>query len=427
MKNNAEILVVDDVPANLEVITETLASAGYIVAATTSGERALKRLQTYIPDLILLDIQMPGINGFETYQKIRETPANQHIPVIFVTAFSDTDNIVKGFSLGGADYVTKPFKEEELLARVNTHLQIKFIHQTLEKKVEERTRNLECALAQLKASQLRLVQQEKMSTLGNLIAGIAHELNNPVSFLSGNISPAKDYSQNLLDLIDIFITTTPHLNEQVIEKIHDIDLDFIRQDFPKLLRSMAFGIDLVNDISMSLRTFSRSDQKDKTPFNLHDGLDSTLMILRHRLKAIGDRPAITVVKHYGDIPPVQCFPSQINQVFINILANAIDAIEETYQDKSPEEIQTSSHQITIKTIAIDDAVVIYLRDSGAGISGATQQQIFEPLYTTKEVGKGTGLGLAIAYQIVTEVHEGQLEVTSESGQGAEFCIHLPIS
>ncbi|MEB3209793.1 MAG: response regulator [Leptolyngbyaceae bacterium] len=425
MQESAEILAVDDTPANLEVITETLSAAGYTVAATTSGERALKRLQTYVPDLILLDVQMPGMDGFETCRQIRANPSLVHVPIIFVTAFSDTANIVRGFSMGGIDYICKPFQESELLARVNTHLQLKRMNETLEKQVSERTRELEDALEQLKQSQIQLVQQEKMTTLGSLVAGIAHELNNPVGFLTGNIEVAKEYAQNLLDLIQLLLEKASPPDEEVSQKIKAIDLEFVRQDLPQLLDSMNLGIDRIYEISNSLRTFSRSDKTTKSLFDLHDGLDSTLLILRHRLKADGDRPAIGVMKYYGDIPHLSCFPGQINQVFMNILANAIDALEDQFAATPADKMPLLAPQITIRTTAIDRTVSIHFQDNGVGMSDATQQKIFDYLYTTKTVGKGTGLGLAIAKQIVTEVHGGTISVQSELGKGTEFCIQLP--
>ena len=423
MQDKAQILVVDDVPANLEVMIETLASESYDIAIAISGERALKRLQTYRPDLILLDVQMPGIDGFETCQQIKADPQLAAIPIIFITALSDTESIVKGFSLGAVDYVNKPFRESELLARVKTHLQLQQMKQQLEQQVAERTQSLEAAVNKLKSSQIQLVQQEKMSALGNLVSGVAHEINNPIGFVQGNV---KELQRNLNDVFrHLSLYQQETAAEGIEEHAEDIDLDFLLEDIPKMLDSMAIGCDRIRDISTSLRTFSREDQDTQTSFDLHKGIDSTLLILKHRLKANDQRPAIEVIKHYGELSQVQCFPGQLNQVFMNILANAIDALEECSQDKSKDELKAVPNQITIKTAIVDKQAYIHIRDNGGGMPDAVKQRIFDHLYTTKEVGRGTGLGLAIAHQIVVEKHGGRLTVASELGQGTEFCIQLP--
>ncbi|MBE9063648.1 ATP-binding sensor histidine kinase [cf. Phormidesmis sp. LEGE 11477] len=282
---------------------------------------------------------------------------------------------------------------------------------------------------QLETSQIQLVKNEKMSALGNLVAGVAHEINNPVSFLKGNISPAKDYISDLFGLIDLLLEEIPTLSEDIEEEIEEIDLDFIRKDLPDLIGSMLLGVNRIENISNSLRTFSRADKDEKTKFYLHEGIDSTLLILRHRLKDNEQRPAIEIIKNYGDLPMVQCFPGQLNQVFMNILANGIDAIDETLQNKSFAKAKECSHHITITTGLSTDSTQVYIsiQDSGAGIPEAVRQRIFDHLYTTKAVGKGTGLGLAIAQQIITENHSGSISVSSESGAGTTFTITLPVA
>ena len=423
MQNKAQVLVVDDVPANLEVIIETLASQSYDVAVAISGERALKRLQTYRPDLILLDVQMPGIDGFETCQQIKSDPQLAAIPIIFITALSDAESIMKGFSLGAVDYVNKPFRESELLARVKTHLQLQQMKQQLEQQVAERTQSLEAAMDKLKSSQIQLVQQEKMSALGNLVSGIAHEINNPIGFVRGNVKELKKNLKDVFEHLSLYQQETAA--EDIEEHAENIDLDFLLEDIPKMLNSMTVGCDRIRDISTSLRTFSREDQDTQTSFDLHKGIDSTLLILKHRLKSNDERPAIEVIKHYGELSQVQCFPGQLNQVFMNILANAIDALEECSQGKSKDELKAVPNQITIKTAIVDKQAYIHIRDNGGGMPDTIKQRIFDHLYTTKEVGRGTGLGLAIAQQIVVEKHGGRLTVQSELGQGTEFCIQLP--
>lgn len=427
MWHDIKILVVDDTPANLEVITEILSSVGYEAATAISGDRALKRLQTYTPDLILLDVQMPGIDGFETCRQIKSHPETAAIPVIFMTALSDTDSKVKGFDLGAVDYITKPFQESELLARVKTHLQLRQWNKTLETRVAERTSELQAALEQLKQSQLQLVQVEKMSTLGNLVAGVAHEINNPIGFLNGSIDHAKNYLNDLLGHLGLYQEHYPQPAASIEENAEAIDLEFLRDDVPKLLESMQGAIDRIKAISTSLRTFSRADLEYKIKADLHEGIDSTLLILKYRLKDNDQRPSIEVIKDYGELPPVECLPGQLNQVFMNILANAIDMFDEVAQQTTFSDLKNNPQVITIKTAAYPEEKVVEIRicDNGRGMDEDVKTKIFNHLFTTKSVGKGTGLGMAIAHQIVTEQHNGTLEVFSEVGRGTEFRVVLP--
>lgn len=300
--------------------------------------------------------------------------------------------------------------------------------QEMNQKLERQTIELTAALQQLQQSQLQLVQQEKMSALGNLVAGIAHEINNPIGFLSGNLRPAQDYTKDLIGLIELYRETLPNPGEDIAEEIEEIDLDYICEDLPKLLLSMGEGIKRIRDISTSLRTFSRSDQASKTGFDLKDGLDSTLLILRHRLKGNDNRPAIEVIKQYEHIPSITCFPGQLNQVFMNLLANAIDALEEASKDKSLEVLKTQPNQITVSTqlSSCGEFALVRIKDNGTGMTESTKQKAFENLFTTKAVGKGTGLGLAIAHQIIAEKHGGTIELDSALGKGTEFTLKIPV-
>ena len=353
---------------------------------------------------------MPGMNGFEACSQLKSNAATQDIPVIFMTALADTANEVKGLSLGAVDYITKPFEREEVLARVNVHLQLRQLTVQLEQRVLDRT-------AALQNAQVQLVQQEKLSMLGQLVAGIAHELNNPISCIVNNITPAKRYIEDLSTIIQLCRQHCANSNSAIQEAFTDLDIEFALEDLPKLLDSIRLSSDRIEDISVSLRNFSRSDSTSKIAVNLHDGLDSTLVILGHRLKAVGDHPAIEILKTYGDLPEVECYPGPLNQVFMNILANAIDAIE----DAAP-----STPQIQIQTLTIDNTAVIQISDNGNGIPASIQSRLFDPLFTTKPVGKGTGLGLSIARQIVEDQHGGKLRVVTEPDQGTLFEICLPI-
>ncbi|MCT7961806.1 trifunctional serine/threonine-protein kinase/ATP-binding protein/sensor histidine kinase [Laspinema sp. D1] len=280
------------------------------------------------------------------------------------------------------------------------------------------------ALTELKEAQLQIVQSEKMSALGNLVSGIAHEINNPVNFLSGNINPALDYITDLFDLLALFQEKYPNLDPEVQNKIEEIELDYIQEDLPKLIDSMQEGVKRINDISNSLRTFSRADTDRPVACNIHHGIDSTIMLLKHRLKSNENRPEIKVIKNYSDLPLLECYAGQLNQVFMNLLSNAIDALEESNQGFEYGEI---NNQIIVKTELSPDQqqVIIRIQDNGVGMSETLQAKIFDHLFTTKEVGKGTGLGLAIARQIIVEKHSGTLAVHSTLGQGTEFTISLP--
>ena len=287
---------------------------------------------------------------------------------------------------------------------------------------------LERSLLDLQQAQLQIVQSEKMSTLGNLVTGIAHEINNPVGFISGNIEEATTTIKDLISHLKLYQEKLPNPGEEIEEDAEDIDLEYALEDLPKMLLSMKVGCDRIRGISTSLRTFSRADKDYKVRFNIHEGIDSTILILKHRLKANEHHPAIEVVTDYGNLPQIECFPGQLNQVFMNLLANAIDALEESNQGRSFEDLKANPYCITVRTsLSGDRHIKIQIADNGAGMTEAVKQRIFDHLFTTKAVGKGTGLGLAIARQIVVETHGGTINVNSTLGRGTEFEIVLPIT
>ncbi|MDF5706104.1 MAG: response regulator [Nostoc sp. S4] len=423
------ILVVDDTNTNLKIVFEILTNAGFEVITEVNGEKALKQVESRQPDLILLDVMMPKIDGFETCKKLKQNSETCDIPVIFMTGNSDTDSKIQGLSIGAVDYITKPFNQEELLARIKTHLQLRNLTKTLEKRVAERTAALSKALKNLQESQLQLVQTEKMSALGQLVAGVAHEINNPVGFIHGNLGHAWVYLQAMIKLIDLYQQYYPHPVAEIQEEIAAMDLQYILSDLPNLIYSMKEGVQRIRNISTSLRNFSRADSDRKVYCDIHDGIDSTIMILKHRLKASEFRPQIEVIKYYDNFPQIKCFSGQLNQVFMNLLANAIDALEESNLGRSYDEIEACPNKIWIQTSLIENKnyVLIQIKDNGVGISTDVQQKIFDNLFTTKPVGQGTGLGLSIARQIVVDKHGGTLDVNSAPGQGSEFLITIPIS
>ncbi len=417
------ILIVDDNPNNAKLLFDYLQACGLQASLAENGEIALAQVQEILPDLILLDVMMPGIDGFETCRRLKANPVTQNIPVIFMTAISDVVDKVKGLNLGAVDYITKPFQPADVLARINLHLKLSYLNQKLEQRAAELTVTVE----QLKQSQQRLVQSEKMSTLGELVAGIAHEINNPTSFVQGNLTFAQKYMQDLIDHIHLYKNQASAT--EIAKHAAKIDLEYIFKDFPHILDSMDEGVERICDISMSLRTFARADSAMKIAFNIHDGIDSTILILKHRLKASNRRPAIEIIRDYDNLPNIECFPGQLNQVFMNILGNAIDALEESNLGRSYQEIAKNPNYIKIKTQLIGDKnnILITIQDNGLGIPDKIKSQIFDHLFTTKPVGKGTGLGLSITQQIIVDKHGGKIAVNSVFGEGAEFVITLPIN
>ena len=280
------------------------------------------------------------------------------------------------------------------------------------------------ALQDLQQAQLQIVQSEKMSALGNLVAGVAHEMNNPLGFIYASLQQAKPSLADIFEHLKLYQESLPNSGDKIIDHAKEIDLDYSLEDLPKMIDSMVMACDRLNNISTSLRTFSRADKDYKVPFNIHEGIDSTILILKHRLKANEQRPAIEVITDYGDFPQIECFPGQLNQVFMNLLANAIDALDESNTGRSFKEIKTNPNRIIIKTFRENESVKIAIIDNGKGMNESVKQKIFDHLFTTKGVGKGTGLGLAIARQIIEETHNGKLSFNSVLGEGTEFLIEM---
>ncbi|MCC3425339.1 MAG: PAS domain S-box protein [Microcoleus sp. PH2017_01_SCD_O_A] len=291
----------------------------------------------------------------------------------------------------------------------------------------EQSAQLAAALDELKNTHSQLVQSEKMSSLGLLIAGVAHEINNPVSFIHGNLAYLKDYIQDLFHLLELYQQNYPNPVAEIQQETAENDLDFLAEDLPKIMSSMSVGVDRICQIVQSLRNFSRHDDSQMKPVNLHEGIDSTLLILNHRLKGNGEMPPIQIVKEYGNLPLVECFAGPINQVFMNILSNAIDALDDPNIREDFQEMPENFRQIRICTEVIGNVVEIKISDTGPGITEEVKQRIFDTFFTTKPVGKGTGMGLSISYQIIVERHQGELYCTSELGKGTEFIIKMPIA
>lgn len=425
---NSEILIVDDNPNNLRLLSDMLTYQGYEVRKAIDGNMALLSVQAELPDIVLLDIKMPQLNGYEVCKKLKADPRTCEIPVIFLSALDEVPDKIQAFRSGGVDYITKPFQFEEVLARVQSQLTIRKLTQTLEQQVEQRTADLDRALQTLQNTQLQLVQSEKMATLGQLVAGVAHEINNPINFLEGNLELAQQGIQVLLKHLNLYQEKFKNAGQDIEDHAEEVELDYLIEDLPAMLDSMKIGTDRIRNLSISLRTFSRLDGNEKVVVDLHDGIDSTLVILQHRLKANKARPTIQIVKKYGQLPLLECYPSQLNQVFMNILANSIDAFDEMTASRSFAEIEKNPNWIEIQTDISSDRthVQIRIKDNGPGIAKDICHKIFDYLFTTKEPGKGTGFGLSISQQIVVEKHKGKIQCFSEPGKGTEFAIDLPL-
>ena len=293
-----------------------------------------------------------------------------------------------------------------------------------ERREREKALQLEQTLQELKRTQTQLVQNEKMISLGQIVAGVAHEINNPVSFIYGNLKYANRYARDLLELLQVYQQQYPDPGPEIEAIAEDIELDFLVEDLPNLMKSMKSGAERIRQIVLSLRNFSRLDESEFKSADIHEGLESTLLILQHRLNETTENPKIQVIKEYGDLPQVSCYPGELNQVFVNILSNAIDALEESSSEKSG---QSKDRTILIRTERREEKVAIRIADNGPGIPEELQQRLFDPFFTTKPVGKGTGLGLSISYQIVVEKHGGQLTCISTPDLGTEFVIAIPLN
>lgn len=545
--DRGNILVVDDTPANVRLLTDALMHHGYEICSAMSGDRALEIIQDFVPDLILLDVMMPEMDGYTVCQRLKERPETHDIPVMFLSAIDTPNDKLKAFQVGGIDYITKPFHLDEVVARVSQQIDRRNLQKRLEqqnfrlhaelqnyKQLEERyrsifdnaidgmfqatpegqfitanaslakmygyvsvedlctsinditqqlyvrperriefmatvlrngevsdfeaqvyckngtilwisetvrsvkdaqnnlmfyegtvkditdrkrnteilrvrSRELEETLTQLRYSQARLLQQEKMSSLGQLVAGMAHEINNPVSFISGNLVYAEQYFE---DLVRAFYEAG---------LIPGDDIEFVLKDLPILLQSIRTGADRIRLIVQALKNFSRLDEAEDKQVDIHEGIESTLLLLSHRLDTTANRAKVKVIKDLGVLPKVHCYPGLLNQALMNLMGNAIDALDaSTTNGKQP--------KLELRTKLVDpNQIMIWISDNGSGMPTEVQDRIFDPFFTTKGIGEGTGMGLAISYQIIVEKHAGQLECISVLGKGTEFVIILPVS
>jgi two-component system, NtrC family, sensor kinase len=452
-----KILIVDDNPDNLRLLSRILTECGYAIQRAISGQLALNAVRVNPPHLILLDVLMPDLNGYEVCRQLKSEARTCGIPVIFLSALTEELNKVKAFELGGADYITKPFQSKEVLIRIKHQLTILGLQHQLQQKNQDLTdrnaalqaeirerhqaeealkqsefqltlknQQLKKALKTIKITQSQLIQTEKMSSLGQMVAGIAHEINNPVNFIYGNLSHVESYVRDFLYIIQNYQNEYPQKTPKIQEISNEIDLEFIEDDLPKILDSMKEGSDRIRKIVLSLRNFSRLDESKMKAVDLSQGIESTLLILGHQLQEDRNRSKICLKKEYVDLPKVTCNASHINQVFMNLLSNAIDALADYRQLTSTADADRFP-TIWIRTeLTPANTVKIQIADNGSGMSEEVRPHIFDPFFTTKPVGSGSGLGLSISYSIIVEEHGGKIECHSVPDIGTKFTIELPL-
>jgi two-component system, NtrC family, sensor kinase len=432
---SVSVLIIDDQPIIVESIRRLLASEADIeIHACGDPTLALSTAAELKPSVILQDLVMPEVDGLMLVKFLRAHPLTQEIPIIVLSSKDEATTKADAFRFGANDYLVKLPDPIELIARLRYHSEAyrnrlkrneaeqTLIHnKVLEERVEERTLELKQALNSLKQAQAKLIHNEKMSSMGQLVAGIAHEVNNPINFIYGNLNYMNGYVQDLLDLIKAYQTHYPEPVVAIHEKLEELDLEFTSPDLLQSFVSLRSGAKRIRNLVLSLRNFSRFDEAGLKEVNVHEGLDSTLTMLGAKLEGIH------IEKDYSDLPLVECYASQINQVFMHLIGNALDALKDIRSSESFEKEEKRVPTLHISTAAVDEhRVAIWIIDNGCGISPEIQDRIFDPFFTTKEIGEGTGLGLSISYQIVSVQHGGTLKCYSVPRQGTKFLIELPV-
>ncbi|WP_413173841.1 response regulator [Anabaena azotica] len=417
----ADVLIVDDKLENIRLLSDFLSKQNYQVRKAINGQAALIAVQTLPPDLILLDINMPIMGGYEVCENVKNNPITNSIPVIFLSAGNEVFDKVKAFQVGGIDYITKPFYLEEVLVRIQTQLKI----QQLQKELKFRNDQLQNMLIKLQNTQIELIQKEKLVNASRIIAGISHEINNPLSFIMGNLNPASEYSQNLIKLIQIYQQSFPDGTPEIRNFIEEHQIDFLSADFIKIIDSMRNGAERIRSVIQALHIFSRLDKAGITHFEIHEIIDNVLTTINDQLILKKSSISISVLKKYADLPTFIGYPNLFTQVLVNILQNAIDALE-AKQESIVDDLFKPT--ICISTNTIDkNKIFISIKDNGIGITEENKSHIFEPFFTTKLVGQGAGLGLFTSYQIITVLHKGSLIYHNCPEGGSEFIIEVPIS
>ncbi|MDD2272858.1 MAG: response regulator [Desulfuromonadaceae bacterium] len=414
------IFIVDDDQCSRQLLDDILTRNGYATRTFSSGAHVLLALQKESADLILLDIIMPGMDGFEVCQHLKGDETTRYIPVVMVTSLNEKVMRIKGIEVGADDFISKPYDATEILLRARNLLMVKRHYDMLkehaallEQQVRLRTAELENAMSELKSTQQQMLQQEKMATIGQLTAGLAHEINNPVSFIASNIGVLAKYCDSVLKFMALqqkALLSGQHdaqSTEQLLAIRKQMKIERIVKDIPEMNRETMEGVERIKSIVRDLKCFSRIDEAEQKLADINQCLESTLNIAHNELKY-----KTTLKREYGELPQLRCYPQQLNQVFMNLLVNAAQAIE-------------AHGEITVRTWFAGDEINVSISDTGSGIAEEVKAHIFETFFTTKESGKGTGLGLSISNEIIKN-HGGEIMVSSEPGKGSTFTVSLPL-
>ena len=404
------ILVVDDASVTLLLLTRILEAEGFQVHSTASGELALASVEAMLPELILLDINMPGMDGFEVCRRLKAEPRTADVPVIFLSADNETAAQLEGFLCGALDFVTKPFESEILLMRVRTHMELHRLRRQAKERVAELERTQVLLQAEMSARnklQAQLLNQDKMASIGQLASGVAHEINNPLGFISSNLGTLEKYVVRIREYLEILDRNCGEALSRVAAERLRLKIDYIFEDSRQLLEESLDGVTRVKEIVQNLRSFSRVDQPVLSQADINQCLESAINITWNDINQ-----AAEVVRELGELPAINCYPQQINQVFLNLLRNATQAL-------------ARRGAITVRSWCDENNVFVSVADTGRGIPHEQLTRIFDPFFTTREIGKGTGLGLSISYDIIAR-HGGEITVDSQVGHGATFTIRLPV-
>ena len=415
----ADILIVDDKPENIRFLSDFLSKQNYQIRKAINGQAALMAVKILLPNLILLDINMPGMGGYEVCKSLKNDPETSSIPIIFLSAGDDITDKIQAFQVGGIDYITKPFHLEEVLVRVQTQLTV----QQLQNELKNKNEQLKNTIIDLKNTQYELIQKEKLVNASRITAGISHEINNPLSFILGNLNPAVEYTQILINVIQHYQQAFPNGTLEINDLIDEIDLDFLIEDFTMIMNSIRTGAERINSVVSAMYIFSRLNQSGIKQFNICESIDSVLMTLSNKITLENEESLISVSRNYQDIPMLMGYANLFNQALLNLIQNAIDSFDSDLISMM-DSLFIPTIWITTKTTEANQ-IIISIKDNGIGISEENIVHLFEPFFTTKVVGKGVGLGLFTSHQIISEIHKGTLTYHNCPEGGSEFVIEIP--
>ena len=415
----ADILIVDDKPENIRFLSDFLSKQNYQIRKAINGQAALMAIKILLPNLILLDINMPGMGGYEVCKSLKNDPETSSIPIIFLSAGDDITDKIQAFQVGGIDYITKPFHLEEVLVRVQTQLTV----QQLQNELKNKNEQLKNTIIDLKNTQYELIQKEKLVNASRITAGISHEINNPLSFILGNLNPAVEYTQILINVIQHYQQAFPNGTSEINNLIDEIDLDFLIEDFTMIMNSIRTGAERINSVVSAMYIFSRLNQSGIKQFNICESIDSVLITLSNKITLENEESLISVSRNYQDIPMLMGYANLFNQALLNLIQNAIDSFDSDLISMM-DSLFIPTIWITTKTTEANQ-IIISIKDNGIGISEENIVHLFEPFFTTKVVGKGVGLGLFTSHQIISEIHKGTLTYHNCPEGGSEFVIEIP--